>query len=90
MDMLLSFSAASKSTVILGSETGYRSMKGCSIISSAYDIGTMRGALGIIGPVRMPYPNLMAVLEFTSGALSSLFAERGGRQYGATEKKKRR
>jgi heat-inducible transcriptional repressor len=90
VDMLLPASAVFKSTVILGSETGYRSMKGCSKISSTYDIGTMRGALGIIGPVRMPYPKLMAVLEFTSGALSSLFAARGGRPYGATEKKKRR
>ncbi len=88
VDMLLSCSAGFKSTVILGSETGYRSMRGCSIISSTYDMGTMRGALGIIGPIRMPYPRLMAVLEFTSGALSSLFAARGGKQDGATQKKR--
>jgi heat-inducible transcriptional repressor len=79
VDMLLSPSAGLKSSVILGSETGKVSMRGCSIISSTYDIGTMRGALGIIGPVRMPYPRLMAVLEFTSGALSGLFAATGGR-----------
>jgi heat-inducible transcriptional repressor len=90
VDMLLSPSAGLKSTVILGSETGYGPMRGCSIISSTYDIGAMKGALGIIGPVRMPYPRLVAVLEFTSGALSSLFAARGGKQNGATEEKKRR
>ena len=90
VDMMLSCSAGLKTAVILGGETGNLSMRGCSIISSTYDIGTMKGALGIIGPVRMPYPRLMAVLEFTSGALSSLFGARGGRQKGATEEKKRR
>lgn len=90
VDMLLPSSAGLGSTVRLGSETGYRPMKGCSIISSIYDIGTVRGAIGIIGPVRMPYSRLMAVLEFTSGALSRLIAARGGKRDGATEKKERR
>jgi heat-inducible transcriptional repressor len=89
VDMLLSCTAGLRSTVILGSETGYRSMKGCSIIGSTYNMGTVRGALGIIGPLRMPYPRLMAVLDFTSEALSGLFAERGGRQDGATERERR-
>lgn len=87
VDMLLSSSTGPKSAVVLGSETGKKSMRGCSIISSTYSMGTMKGALGIIGPVRMPYPRLMAVLEFTSGALSGLFAARGGKRNGATQEK---
>jgi heat-inducible transcriptional repressor len=86
VDMVLSCSAGFKSKVTLGSETPYHQMRGCSIIGSTYDIGSIRGALGIIGPMRMPYPWLMAVLEFTSGAVSRMYAARGGKRNGATQK----
>jgi heat-inducible transcriptional repressor len=89
VDMLLSGSRQTKASVTLGSETGYNSMRGCGIVVSTYNIGTAKGALGIIGPVRMEYPRLMAVLEFTSDQLNRLFAGRGGERSSAAEKEKR-
>jgi heat-inducible transcriptional repressor len=81
--------AEERSTVTLGGETAYRSFRGCSVISSKYRIGSARGALGIIGPMRMDYPRLMAVLEFASDELSRLFAGRGGDR-GSGAKRERR
>jgi heat-inducible transcriptional repressor len=77
------------SSVTLGCETGYRPFRGCSVISSRYRIGDARGALGIIGPMRMDYARLMAVLEYTSDELSRLFAGRGGDERSAAERKRR-
>ena len=76
-DVLLSGPSGS-SSVTLGFETGCLPFKGCSVISSRYSVGDAKGALGIIGPVRMDYPRLLAILNYTSGRLSRLFAGREG------------
>jgi heat-inducible transcriptional repressor len=89
-DLLLSGPPEKRTVVTLGSETAYRPFKGCGIIASTYRIGADRGALGIIGPVRMDYPRLMAVLEFTTGKLNRLFAGRGGEQRVAAQRQEPR
>lgn len=87
-DLLLGIPGKQTSDVRLGSETPYGSLRGFSIVRSKYRIGTAWGALGIIGPVRMDYTRLLAVLEFASNGLSGLFAGRGGEQTSAAEAKK--
>jgi heat-inducible transcriptional repressor len=88
-ELLISGSAGAGSRVTFGSETSFGPLRGCSIICSSYRIGGSAGALGIIGPVRMEYPRLMAILELTSNQLSRLFAGRGGDAGSAAKRKKR-
>jgi heat-inducible transcriptional repressor len=85
-DMLLSGPAGEGSTVRLGGESLLPPLRGCGIVSSRYMFGTARGAVGIIGPVRMDYARLMAVLEFTSNQLTRLFAGREGEEGRAAER----
>ena len=67
-------------TVTLGVESSGRkdSMKGAeefSLLSSTYSAGKFKGILGIIGPTRMPYSKLVAVVEYTARRLSEILSE---------------
>lgn len=46
-----------------------------SLLSSTYTAGKFKGILGIIGPTRMPYSKLVAVVEYTAGRLSEILSE---------------
>ena len=61
--LLLSDESGSGTSVRIGSENVFRSMRWCSIIRSTYRIGDSTGAIGIIGPLRMEYPRFMALVE---------------------------
>jgi heat-inducible transcriptional repressor len=62
-------------SVSIGSENIYPPMRSCSIIRSTYEVGDGKGAIGIIGPLRMEYPRLMAIVEYASYQLTRLLAE---------------
>jgi heat-inducible transcriptional repressor len=59
--------------VLIGSETGCRELADCSLITAAYSgrRGTL-GTLGVIGPSRMPYSNIIPIVDFTAGLISRL------------------
>lgn len=59
--------------VIIGSETGCAELAGCSLITAAYsgNRGTL-GTLGIIGPNRMPYSNIIPIVDYTASLISRL------------------
>jgi heat-inducible transcriptional repressor len=57
--------------VIIGSETEYPELAGCSLITANYSgrRGNL-GALGVIGPSRMPYSTLIPIVAYTASQLS--------------------
>jgi heat-inducible transcriptional repressor len=59
--------------VIIGSETEYPDLAGCSLITANYagKHGTL-GALGVIGPSRMPYSTLIPIVDYTAGMISRM------------------
>jgi heat-inducible transcriptional repressor len=59
--------------IIIGSETEYSEIAGCSLITAAYSgkRGTL-GTLGIIGPSRMPYSTVVPVVGYTADLVSRL------------------
>lgn len=62
-------------SVRIGSENVYPPMRSCSIIRSTYTIGDSKGAVGVIGPLRMEYPRLMALVEYASSELTRILAD---------------
>lgn len=49
---------------------------GCSVIAIPYKIGQMNvGAIGVLGPLRMPYGALFGALEYTSERLSKILTK---------------
>jgi len=69
--------AAQGIKVFIGSENPYFEMQGCSMVVGQYQAGTnVVGTLGVIGPTRMQYKQVIQVVDYTSKLLSKLLGER--------------
>ncbi len=63
-------------TVKIGPENGILSLNDCSVITATYSTPTKaRGTIGIIGPTRMPYKQIIQILNNVSHELTNLFDE---------------
>ncbi len=60
--------------VYIGSESPIQSMKDCSVVTATYELGQgLQGTIGIIGPKRMDYENVMSTLKTLMDQLDSVF-----------------
>ncbi len=59
-------------TVAIGNEIRNDQLSSFSIIKTKYMMGNMTGSLGVIGPKRMPYPQLISLVKYTAGVLGEL------------------
>jgi len=54
-------------------------MEHLSVVSSPYRAGNrMAGALGIIGPKRMEYPKMVALVDFVARVINNILNSEGG------------
>jgi heat-inducible transcriptional repressor len=69
--------AAEGIKVFIGSENPFFEMQGCSMVVSSYKASpNVVGTLGVIGPTRMKYKQVIQVVDYTSKLLSKLLGER--------------
>lgn len=69
----ITLKASSGIQIILGTESQLQELEEMSLISSPYGRGgTPRGALGVIGPLRMDYSRIIPVVEFTAKLLGQI------------------
>ena len=60
--------------VYIGNESPIQTMKDCSVVTASYDLGGgMKGTIGIIGPKRMDYENVMDNLKTLKTQLDTIF-----------------
>lgn len=60
--------------VYIGSESPISSMRDCSVVTASYDLGGgMKGTIGIIGPKRMDYENVVDNLKILKSQLDNIF-----------------
>jgi len=73
IDLLDQSQKASGIQIFIGSETGSDSLEGCSMVATHYvsKRGTL-GALGVIGPSRMPYSQVIPVVDYTAKLVSQI------------------
>lgn len=65
--------------VLIGKENLYPELKDFSVVSSTYKSGNrVVGALGIIGPKRMEYPKMVALVDFVAKAINNILNSEGG------------
>ena len=72
--------------VYIGNESPIQTMKDCSVVTASYDLGGgMKGTIGIIGPKRMDYENVVDNLKTLKNQLDSIFnkKDQGDKQTGA-------
>jgi heat-inducible transcriptional repressor len=68
--------------VIIGGEGRWNELRECSLVVSPYGvIGEAIGALGVMGPMRMPYSRAISTVRYVAGLMSDLF----GDLYGESE-----
>lgn len=60
--------------IYIGDESPVRTMKDCSVVTATYDLGGgMQGTIGIIGPKRMDYENVVDNLKTLKNQLDHIF-----------------
>jgi len=59
--------------VYIGDESPLKDMKDCSVVTATYELGEgVRGTIGIIGPKRMDYENVMDNIRSLKGQLDKI------------------
>jgi heat-inducible transcriptional repressor len=62
--------------VLIGGEGTWEDLGECSVVLSRYGVpGVATGALGVLGPTRMPYAHTISTVRFVAGLLSDLVGE---------------
>lgn len=58
--------------IFIGRESGYDALGNCSVVTAPYEInGKLLGVLGVVGPKRMSYEQVIPVVDVTSKLLSA-------------------
>jgi heat-inducible transcriptional repressor len=76
---LLSNQMGEDLSVLIGSEHAQERVAEYSLITASYHVGSLPGALGIIGPRRMNYSRLMNLVKYTADLISSRFPHDTGK-----------
>ena len=65
--------------VYIGNETPIQTMKDCSVVTATYELGEgVKGTIGIIGPKRMDYENVMDNLKTLRSQLDGILNKAKG------------
>lgn len=71
LDLLDRSMKADGVSVFIGEESGYSALGECSVIASPYEVeGKTLGTLGVVGPTRMAYDEVISVVDITAKLLS--------------------
>ena len=63
--------------IFVGHESGYSVLDECSVVSAPYSVkGEIIGVLGVIGPTRMPYDQVIPVVDITARLLGAALNSR--------------
>jgi heat-inducible transcriptional repressor len=62
--------------ITIGKENKAMNLEPFSIVTSDYKVGTLKGTIGVIGPTRMPYEKVIALVNYTSKMISDILKEK--------------
>ena len=65
-----SFVDSGGARVTIGRELGEGAMRACSLVGTGIASDRFRGSLGVLGPVRMPYPKLLSLVSYVGERLA--------------------
>jgi heat-inducible transcriptional repressor len=61
--------------VFIGEENPLPGLHDCAVIAARYGTGNAAGAIGIVGPTRMRYDRVIAMVQYLAGLMTDLWAE---------------
>jgi|YelNatPaOPRAMG01_1025707.scaffolds.fasta_scaffold00009_66 heat-inducible transcriptional repressor len=56
-------------SITIGEENQEELLRNCSLVTATYRVGSLKGTLGVIGPTRMPYARVVALVDFMAKTL---------------------
>jgi len=63
--------------IFIGEESGYTTLKDCSVITAPYEVDAeVVGVLGVIGPTRIAYDRVIPIVDITAKILGTALATR--------------
>ena len=62
--------------VTIGKENEEKSIQECSIITAPYKLSNVDGILGVIGPIRMEYRNIIPLVDYTANLITKIFKKK--------------
>lgn len=72
LKLLDSCTSAEGVEIFIGSESGYSVLSDCSVVGAPYHVnGKIIGVLGVIGPTRIAYEQVIPIVDVTAKLLSS-------------------
>ena len=60
--------------VTIGDENDRRELRLCSLVTASYDIAGSQGVIGVVGPTRMPYDRVVALVDYAASRAAQLGA----------------
>jgi heat-inducible transcriptional repressor len=70
--LLSTRSGGSGLSITIGNEHGDPRLEPFTVVTAEYHAGSLSGVIGVIGPTRMPYDKVIALVEHTSRLVSDL------------------
>lgn len=78
--VLTDLAAGEGVTVTIGRENRREELRECSVVTATYSVGgEVVGAIGVVGPTRMEYSKVLAVVECIAATLSDVLTDLGRR-----------
>ena len=72
LDLLAKSMLATGISIFIGDESGYQALNECSVVAAPYEVdGRSIGTLGVIGPTRMDYADVIPIVDVTARLLGS-------------------
>ncbi|MEP7176577.1 MAG: HrcA family transcriptional regulator, partial [Gemmatimonadales bacterium] len=59
-------------SVTIGTENPDARLTDFTLVTSSYEVGDLRGVIGVMGPTRMPYDKIIGLVEHTSRMVEDL------------------
>jgi len=59
-------------TITIGTENAPAQLAGFSLVTAEYSAGNLKGVIGVIGPTRMPYEKVIAIVDYTSSLIGKI------------------
>ncbi len=60
--------------ITIGRETAINEIINCSLITASYKVGNISGAVGIVGPTRMPYGKAVSIVEYAARSITDFLS----------------
>ena len=58
--------------ITIGSENPEEALSDFTLVTAEYRVGQLKGVIGVIGPTRMPYEKVAAIVDYTSTLVNSV------------------